>query len=144
MTIERMSEKDIEDVTKLSEQLGYPNKVSDIKARYIEIKDLSDYSLYVARNSEGKVLGFVQVHAEALSLLEGSRANLGALIVDQRARGKGVGAALIKKAEEWARERGLHMMRVRTNIKRIEAHQFYEKQGYEINKTSHILTKKLL
>ncbi|PYT17392.1 MAG: hypothetical protein DMF51_02620 [Acidobacteria bacterium] len=44
-------------------------------------------------------------------------------------------------AEEWAREHGCVMVRVRSNMKRVEAKPFYERMGYRVVKTQYVFEK---
>jgi GNAT superfamily N-acetyltransferase len=39
-------------------------------------------------------------------------------------------------AERWAIEQGYRMVTLRSNVKRLRAHAFYERLGYETIKTS--------
>ncbi|MGH7633904.1 MAG: GNAT family N-acetyltransferase [Gemmatimonadaceae bacterium] len=55
---------------------------------------------------------------------------LTAVIVDEEARGKGVGRTLVAAAEAALRERGCAMIEITSNKKRIDAHAFYERLGY--------------
>ena len=58
-------------------------------------------------------------------------------------RSTGVGALLVHRAEQWARERGFDAILVRSQIMREAAHRFYLREGYERTKTSAVFTKKL-
>ena len=51
-----------------------------------------------------------------------------ALAVSERTRRGGVGTALVKKAEEWALDNGFHEVGLYSNMKRLDAHLFYEKK----------------
>lgn len=139
--IDEMILADLEQVTDLAEQLGYPNVLQDIKRRYEVINKHSNYALFVARDENAKVLGWVQVNAEPCSILTEDKAEVVALIVDQGSRNRGIGAALLKQAERWAKSKELKLMRIRSNLKRTDAHRFYQKNGYEIKKSWHLFVK---
>jgi GNAT superfamily N-acetyltransferase len=64
-------------------------------------------------------------------------------VVDEKLRGLGLGAALVKAAEDWAKEKKLSLVRVRSNIIRESAHRFYQREGYHIKKSWHLFTKAL-
>jgi GNAT superfamily N-acetyltransferase len=81
----------------------------------------------------------VRILAEQL----GYPADIGALVVDTKVRNQGIGASLMTTAEKWATDRNLKLMRVRSNMKRTDAHRFYQRQGYEIVKSWHLFTKAL-
>ena len=51
------------------------------------------------------------------------------MVVDQDLRGSGVGHALVERAVELAREKGCYKLSLTSNLKRAEAHRFYESAG---------------
>jgi GNAT superfamily N-acetyltransferase len=53
-----------------------------------------------------------------------------ALAVSEKTRRGGVGAALVKKAEDWALSHGITYIVVSSNMRRLDAHAFYENIGY--------------
>jgi GNAT superfamily N-acetyltransferase len=58
-------------------------------------------------------------------------------------RGQGIGRLLLEAGEKWATGQGYSDFTVRSNIKRTDAHAFYEKNGYGIIKTSHVFGKEM-
>ena len=126
----------------LGGQLGYLFSIEEIQRRFAEISNTT-HKLYVAKDDQDQVLGWLQINREPASLLSDPRAEVSALVVDEKCRGKGIGTALLLKAEEWAVENKLSMVRIRSNTIRKEAHLFYQKQGYKIKKSWHLFTKKL-
>lgn len=136
-----MSLEDLTEVTHLAHQLGYPNSVEEVTVRFHEIINDPAYALFVAKTD--KVLGWIQINHEPKTLLIGPRADIAALVVDENSRSLGVGKALVKRAEDWARENGITLVRVKSNTKREAAHRFYQREGYTLAKTSHMFTKLL-
>ncbi|MGU5814149.1 GNAT family N-acetyltransferase [Aeromonas hydrophila] len=55
---------------------------------------------------------------------------ISALVVDEGARGRGVGADLLVAAEERARAQGCSQLELSSSLKREGAHRFYLAQGY--------------
>jgi GNAT superfamily N-acetyltransferase len=53
------------------------------------------------------------------------------LVVTDRARGRGVGAALLRRAEELARKRGCFRMALVTAAWRDQTIAFYEREGFQ-------------
>lgn len=51
-------------------------------------------------------------------------------MVDEKARGRGVGAALARAAMDGARQAGAYKLALTTNAKREEAHCFYKGLGF--------------
>jgi GNAT superfamily N-acetyltransferase len=54
-----------------------------------------------------------------------------------------VGGLLVQAAEDWAADRGLRSIVVRSNVIRPESHSFYKQIGYTQSKTQHVYTKSL-
>jgi GNAT superfamily N-acetyltransferase len=63
------------------------------------------------------------------------------LVVAETKRGGGIGAALVAAAEEQLRKAGCGLVEVTSNVKRLRAHAFYRKLGYE--RTSYRFAKSL-
>lgn len=111
MKIEPMTADDLPSVNALAEQLGYRNSFDDVSARFQQMLNDSHYGLFVARDDEREVIGWIQINAEPTTLLIGPCADIAALIVDQDHRSKGIGRELINAAESWARSRNLPTVR---------------------------------
>lgn len=143
MKIVEMDFQDLESVTDLARQLGYPNSKKEIETRFIEIQSQSQYALFVAKSDTNNILGWIQVNVEPISLVVGPRAEIATLVVDEKCRGQNIGKALLARAEEWAHEKKMTLVRLRSNLKRHDAHRFYQREGYEISKVSNIFTKNI-
>jgi len=143
MVIQKMTADHLLQVTKLGEQLGYPNNEEDIVVRFSKIGSSSEFGLFVAVSESGEVMGWIQVNEEPDTLLVGRRADISALVVDERYRKNGIGKALLSRAEEWVFARGLKLVRVKSNLARENAHRFYVREGYQLTKTSHMFTKNI-
>lgn len=137
-----MAERDLERAASLAGQLGYPARPDELRRRLRKIQDNPWSALFVAEY-EGTVAGFVQINREAQSFVAESRAEVASLVVDESRRGLKIGAALLAAAENWAREKGLRLVRLRSNVTRERAHRFYLRQGYAIAKSWHLFTKDL-
>ena len=144
MTILPMSQADLPEVVHLAEQLGYPCSLERIETRFTNINSSHDYALFVAKNETHQVVGYIQINIEPHTLLADLRAEISALVVDQQQRSLGIGAKLLAQAESWAKNKGITLIRLRSNTKRTDAHRFYEKNGYKILKSWHSFTKDLI
>ena len=139
--------KDIPDITRLNAQLGY-SEISEIMHRRFRRlrKDRRNHRVYVAvagaALAGSVVIGWIHVFSDKL-LTVGPRAEIGGLVVDEAWRGRGVGSALVCRAEEWAREREISPLVIRTNVIRTGAHGFYEKCGYTLLKQSKVYSKEI-
>lgn len=141
LTIRPMDERDLPAVTALTAQLGYPSTLDQITQRYQLITTGGDCALYVA-DLDGAVAGWVYVRG-ILLLEDEPRAEVWGLVVDERHRRQGIGEALMRQAEAWARDAGYRELSLRSNVVRAEAHAFYQRIGYTLVKTSHIFWKSL-
>ena len=125
----------------LATQLGYPSTAHQVEERMAALLDDPKH-LILAAVSGGRVVGWA--HAYVCCLVESDQyAELGGLVVDESHRGMGVGAKLLGKVEEWARQKDCCAVSVRSNVIRQEAHRFYSARGYAKIKTQHVFRKGL-
>jgi GNAT superfamily N-acetyltransferase len=135
LKIRRAAPGDVPRIAELSDELGYPTSVTEMRERFALIKPPSAHAVFVAE-FEKKVIGWI--HVSITPLLEvARRAEVNGLIVAECHRSLGAGAKLLDAAEAWARGKKCQGMSVRSNVIRDRAHAFYERQGY-----SHIKTQK--
>jgi GNAT superfamily N-acetyltransferase len=129
-------------IAALSAQLGYDEAVDEIRKRIEEIRAQGNGEVYVAVVPPDIVVGWVQVFALLLVELP-PQAEVGGIIVDSRYRRIGVGRGLMAAAEQWARQNGLATLRLRSNVQRDDAHEFYRRLGYRELAASTLLSKAL-
>ncbi|MGN6314050.1 MAG: GNAT family N-acetyltransferase [Rhodanobacteraceae bacterium] len=141
--IREASPAEAEALACLSAQLGYPADAEAIVRRLRQIGAHGVGLVLVAEEAGGKIAGTAHVHAE-YSMVDEPKAHLADLVVDEASRGRGVGAALLRACEAWARERGLSRMRVNSNVIRERAHRFYLREGYAENKRQAVFFKQLI
>lgn len=140
-TVRAAEESDAERIAALSGQLGYPVAAEAVLKRLRAIQQRPDHAVFVAEMG-GQVVGWVHVYGVA-TLESPPHAEIGGLVVDEAQRGRGVGRALMERAESWARSMGLETVRLRSNVVRAEAHAFYEHIGYAQVKTQKVFAKSL-
>lgn len=126
---------DLGRVSELSAQLGYPVSVDVLAGRFARIADDGEQGLFVAEDA-GRTVGWVHVHRQLLLESE-PYAEIGGLVVDEHSRRRGAGRALVWAARRWAAEHQVERLRVRSNVNREEAHQFYPALGFALLKTQH-------
>ncbi len=88
-----------------------------------------DAALLVAEDDRGVPLGFVSV-ARNRDFTGDIRAYIGELAVTEDAEGKGASRALMRAAEEWARDRGYRLVVLDTRATNTHARAFYRRLGY--------------
>jgi len=137
-----VSTGDVDALAALSGQLGYPVPVPEMAQRLESLLADPRHVVFVWEETDGRVLGWIHVF-RSLYLEAAPMAEIGGLVIDERARGRGIGAALVERVERWAHEHGLSRMRVRSRIERADAHRFYLRLGYERFKRQEVFQKNL-
>jgi GNAT superfamily N-acetyltransferase len=139
--VRRATSADAEPVARLCGQLGYAASAAQAAERLRTIDSHPGHAVLVAE-SAGTVVAWIDLHIEH-SIAAGKTVQVAGLVVDENHRGSGVGRLLMRHAEEWARSKGCSSVRLRSNIIRAQAHEFYEKLGYKVTKTQKAFAKEL-
>lgn len=120
---------DAEAVAALLAELGYPTGPDSAAARITRLAATGAASCLVAIR-EGTVCGLATTHRIPLFHRDGELLRVTSLVVSRASRRTGVGAALLAACEAHAREHGAERMELTSGDKRLEAHAFYEHQGF--------------
>ncbi len=110
-----------------------------MRARLEALTRVPGHGVFVACLDD-VVVGWIHV-AAVLHMQSDPRAEIGGLVVSASARGRRIGAALVARAEAWAREHGFGSILVRSQTMREDAHRFYVREGYVRTKTSAVFSK---
>lgn len=124
----------------LATEFGYPNNRAEIADRLERILTTAGHSVLVAETAEQKIIGWVHVFG-TLRVTSDSFAELGGLVVAESWRSRGVGAKLVASAEQWALDNGHHKLRIRSRVKRTEAHGFFKRLGFVGFKTQRVFER---
>lgn len=100
------------------------------------------YFVAVAPAPNCSLLGWL-VAERRLWLESGEGIEITGLVVSASARRLGVGKSLVASAEHWAIQQGFRLIRVRSNVSRVESHPFYQRIGFSPKKTQHVYEKPL-
>jgi GNAT superfamily N-acetyltransferase len=141
LTIRQTALADLPYVRKLLAQLGCDLAEAEVRRRYEMVVKAPDRALFVA-GQDGGVIGLLHLYVRP-ALDKPPEVIVQALVVEETARGTGVGRKLMETAERWAKERAFDSVALTSQIARTEAHAFYERLGYRIEATSHLMRKKL-
>ena len=133
---------DIPVLTRLCDELGYASTVEQVQLRFERVTADRGHRIFVAEETAGAVVGWVQVHFTRW-LASDARGEVVGLVVSADTRGRGIGRQLMQAAEAWTTEQGGALRVLRSNIQRKETHMFYERLGYAATKTSLNFSKML-
>ena len=145
VSIRRLTVDDAEAAAELSSQLGYPSSPGDLRKRIEELSHTTDRVAFAAvvDGQDGQMVGWIDAAMER-HLQSPASAVIGGLVVREDKRGQGVGRRLCIEVEEWSRSQSVPLVRVRSQIKREDAHRFYLRDGYRKVKTSLVFEKSVL
>lgn len=130
---------DAAEIARLSGELGYPVDAASMAARLDALVGDPCQCVRVV-DVAGRLAGWIAAERR-LSLEVGERVEITGLVVDGASRRGGVGRTLVAAAEAWAREQGIEVVVVRSNVQRQASHPFYEGLGYVRRKSQHIYAK---
>ncbi|MYW19831.1 GNAT family N-acetyltransferase [Streptomyces sp. SID2955] len=116
---------------RLLPQLGKP--LPELTAEHVRSVVTHPANLVlVARTGRG-VVGLLTLLV--LALPTGTTARFEDVVVDESARGAGVGLALVRRGLELARSHGAHHVDLTSRPSRAAAHRLYERAGFETRRT---------
>lgn len=125
-------------------ELGYDANLDIVKKQIRKLTNDTKHNIIIGFENEQtrKIIGFV--HAELYeSLYMDTGLNILGLAVDSNFQGQGIGKKLMSAIEDYALKNNISYIRLNSNVRRIEAHKFYESIGYVCDKTQKRLIKKL-
>ena len=118
------------DIAALLGQLGYPSTSEACGERLRRLESSLDARAFVLDHG-GRVVGLATSHVFQSIHANEPVAWLTTLVVDIDHRGHRFGRLLLDAVEELARSRGAVRVSVTSGTHRVEAHGFYEHNGYE-------------
>lgn len=116
-------------ISRLLTQLEYPGTDRFMETTLSEM--LKDPAEVILVWDDPPVQGFVSLHFIPMIGLGKDFAQISYLIVDDTARSEGIGRRLEETVTGIARERGCDRMVVHCDSRRVRAHAFYLRQGFE-------------
>ena len=115
-----------------------PDEV-EFRTRFERVSAVPGHRIIVAEMGS-EIVGVLHVF-ERPALEKPCEAVVQALVVDGARRGSGIGEALMREAEAWAASRKLASTALYTRIDRDRARRFYERIGYRLKATSHLMVR---
>ena len=126
--VREMNVEDAEAVNALSKQLGYPLSIGQTLQNIKAILQSKDHIACVAEY-ENKIVGWIGA-AQAIMIEVMPHSEINGLVIDEFHRGMGIGKLLIDRVKQWAKEKGNDKIGLHCNVKRTEAHLFYQHLGF--------------
>ena len=130
VTVRPANAGDCASLAELIGQLGYAVTEADVVER-LAAMDAEGRQVLVAE-CDGAVVGCLSTSRTRVLHRPALIGRISMMVVDEALRGRGIGAALLRAAEDALASHGCSMIEVTSNRRRIEAHRFYEKLGYEL------------
>ena len=121
--------KDAEAIAALLTDLGYEAAPADIRRRLNALAKAGEPAPLVA--DRGGLVGILTWHVTPVLHRARPVGRITMLTVAEAERGGGIGAALVEAAEARLKDEGCGLVEVTSNVRRLRAHGFYEKLGYE-------------
>lgn len=137
--IRKIQEGDAPRIAELNQELGYETSPLIVERQLRTILAEKNHYAYVAIIGDqivGYIHGFISIRLTTEPFAE-----IGGLIIEERFRKNGIGRKLVGHMEQDIND--VEKLRVRCNVKRSSAHEFYLALNYEENKEQKVFEKKL-
>ena len=125
--------EELESINELLPQLSSSAELLDIQRLKVLI-DSESTIVYIAQDVRGKILGTLSL--VTIEIPTGRKGWIEDVVVDQSARGKGIGKALMNHALEKAVKLGLKSVDLTSRPSREEANMLYQSLGYQKRETN--------
>jgi GNAT superfamily N-acetyltransferase len=119
-------------VSTLLGELGYEVTPEAAAERLRRLMDTGLDATFIAVD-DGLPLGLIALHRCQMIQYPTAVARITALVVDQRARRRGIGRLLVEHALHWAEQGACKLVELTSALNRVEAHTFYRDLGFEPN-----------
>jgi len=131
--------RDSDGLARLIGQLGYAATPGEVAERLAAMA--AEGRVVLVAELEGAVVGCLSTSVMRVLHRPAPVGRISMMVVDEALRSRGIGAALVQAAEDALAAQGCYMIEVTSNMRRTEAHRFYERLGYA--RTSVRLAKEL-
>ncbi len=123
------------DLPQLSEILAEldgdePMPVERVAAALREMGRYPDYTCYLAEADEQTVGTLSMIVFPVLSNRLKSEAIVEAVVIRPQYRSRGFGRAMMRAAMELAAQKGAYKLALSSNLRRLDAHRFYDGMGF--------------
>jgi len=125
-------EDDYRSIARLLRQLWPSASIDDDRLQSVYLRGLkSEACHFSCAVEDGNVIGFCSVILKNSLWQQGWLAHVDELVVDEAARGQGIGTQLLEAAIQIAAARGAARIELDSGFHRTDAHNFYQQRGFE-------------
>ncbi len=110
-------------------QLGYDAAEAEVAERLAAMA--SEGRVVLVAELDGAVVGCLSTSVMRVLHRPAPVGRISMMVVDAALRSRGIGAALVRAAEDALAAQGCYMIEVTSHVRRTEAHRFSQKLGYE-------------
>lgn len=123
-------EDDFAELPVLMGELVYPTPNEQMKKRFKEIHNDSNYYTIVVEEN-GLLLGMIGMFKGLAYEKDERYVRIISLVVRKEFRNKKIGKLLVDHAEQWAKMQGVLKLAVNTGKRRGDSHHFYKARGFD-------------
>jgi ribosomal protein S18 acetylase RimI-like enzyme len=87
-------------------------------------------AIFIAEDGDGSALGFIHLHSSIDFFTLEEHGHISVIVVAASGEGLGIGSALMKAGEEWARQQGYRQLTLNAFVENHQARRLYQKIGY--------------
>ena len=120
---------DAEAIAAMIAELGYAVTAEQVAARLGTIEEAGQEVLVA--EIDGRVVGCLSTSTMIVLHRPAPVGRISMMVVDERYRSRGIGAQMVSAAEELLGRKGGQLGEVTSNLRRVDAHRFWERIGYE-------------
>jgi GNAT superfamily N-acetyltransferase len=129
LTIREACRDDSAKLAALIGQLGYAVTANEVAERLGLM--IAEGRTVLAAELAGEVVGCLSTSVMRVLHRSAPVGRISMMVVDEGVRGRGIGSALVRAAEQALQAKGCYIVEVTSHLRRADAHRFYEKLGYE-------------
>jgi GNAT superfamily N-acetyltransferase len=127
--IRRAEGRDAAALARLIDQLGYAAAPDEVAGRLADME--AEGRIVLVAEQDGRVIGCLSTSVMRVLHRPAPVGRISMMVVDEGHRGRGIGARLVRAAEETLAAQRCYMVEVTSRFSRTDAHRFYERLGYE-------------
>ncbi|HHT7191417.1 TPA: GNAT family N-acetyltransferase, partial [Bacillus cereus] len=126
---EVVTEEQLQEALPVLQQLRTKLSKEEASSLFRKMKE-ENYKLFSLRNEDGEIVSLAGV-AICTNFYNKKHVFVYDLVTAEAHRSKGYGNSLLSYIEGWGKENGCESIGLTSAFPRIDAHRFYEREGYD-------------